>query len=493
MKFTPAQLDDIWEADKTLRKSQIRRRDYYDGIHDITLRKETYPDGKKKTNRVANWARYGVHRYVGALTGSPYQLTYNDEVADKAALDLYGELSDKQELPRQEAENLRNALVCGYGIELHEFSADDGIRIVTHDPREWALVWDSDDELCAAVRRVVLTSGTVHNKELLIDDLEIMTLYTADEIVDYSRIYSASPGDWTEDKRTTHHYERVPVVVWTINKERESILTDDLLGQIDEYDEIDSMSGDDIRAFVDAIMVIRGVDPGWLENPKNVKLITENRILPMGSKIETDADYLTRVIDSNPIIERLKRTLDIIHMELECPNIEQITGATGSTTGIALKLKFTPMQQRAAQMMLYLESSLRDRVALINAMWQRASKTAIEDFTVNIQFTLPINLIEEWKAISSLDNQVSHRTRLELLHSIKDPERELAALEEERDKELDDQESVKPVDEVSARTEGRVAKATENIQGATEQSSDAIASGLNSAAKRSGILAAARG
>ena len=78
-----------------------------------------------------------------------------------------------------------------------------------------------------------------------------------------------------------------------------------------------------------------------------------------------------------------------------------------------------------------LKAGMRDRIALINKVLTIQKKPPIEDYRVVIQFELPTNRIEEWMAIGALKEIVSHRTMLELLSDIDNPEEELDHLEAE--------------------------------------------------------------
>ena len=118
------------------------------------------------------------------------------------------------------------------------------------------------------------------------------------------------------------------------------------------------------------------------------------------------------------------------------PDIEEIAGATGSTSGIALKLKFLAMQEVASSIINYLKTSLRDRIDLINILDSMNDGTPqIEDVTVNVQFDLPVNRLEEWKAIKELTGIVSLKTMLELLSNIDEPDREIKRLDDQALKE----------------------------------------------------------
>lgn len=82
------------------------------------------------------------------------------------------------------------------------------------------------------------------------------------------------------------------------------------------------------------------------------------------------------------------------------------------------------MQDNAKSMIANLRASIRDRINMLNAILSKVGG-AIEDVQINIEFDLPTNRVEQWQNIGSLDGIVSHKTQLELLSDIDDPEEEL--------------------------------------------------------------------
>jgi len=89
------------------------------------------------------------------------------------------------------------------------------------------------------------------------------------------------------------------------------------------------------------------------------------------------------------------------------------------------------MQRNSESVISFLKQSVADRVSLINAMWAKLNKPILEDYTITIQFVMPVNRIEEWQNIGALNGIVSKKTMLELLTDITDPEVEFAKLEDQ--------------------------------------------------------------
>ena len=448
VELPPDRLQSVWNDAQARRDAQAKRQRYYDGDHDKRKGGDTYSDGSKKSNRFANWIKFIVNRYVGALTSTPYQITDTDdadpaqviegEAAPLTGPQMYTELTDDNNLDARDVENLRNALLKGFSVEVHEFHAreSDGdesgsvqgqIVVYNDDPENWTFIEDEYGDVAGALRSITLEANTVFQDEVLEDKRELMTFYDDRFIYDYERVGTDSAWQPIGDPRE-HFYGRVPVIRWRVNKRCKPIISDALIGQQDEYNDVDSSSGDAIRSFQDCVLKTWGIDSDYIK--KNAKNISESKHLPLDDKQTDDAVYMTRELDYEPVESRLSRTREHIHMDGEVPDVAQIVGATGVTSGIALRLKFLPMEQAAAGMIHYLKEGLRERITLINAMLRRSQGAEIEGVIPTVQFTLPMNVVEERKSLAEMNEAqvLSLKTILELMPGIDDPERELKRL-----------------------------------------------------------------
>jgi len=503
-ELTSDQLDTLWNARESDRADMSKRQDYYDGKHAIVGQDEQYVDGHDKSEVVSNWCQYIVNRFVGALTSMPYQLSRDnplgetdegqlteDEVAERDAqieaekwgIEYYGEIAVDNNLEALDGENLRNALIHGYGVEVHSFATDSDegeVRITSYDPREWVLVRDTNGVLQIAIRQVTLDANTVYNGELLDDELKIRTVYYADQYETFKYVdEDGQKGKWEVIERQTHHYGQVPVVEWRINEQRKSILTDAIISQVDAYNAADSQSGDELTQASDALLVLKGLSADWIE--QNAATIRQKRVLPLEDTENSDAKYLSKTLEADRFGKRLERTRAHIHMMGEVPDVNQIVGTTGATSGIALKLMFTPMQEAASGMIAWLKKCMRDRVNLINAMSaKQTNRSEISNYVVGIQFQIPVNRIEEWQYIGSLDGIVSARTKLELLHDINDPERELQALAFEQKSQLPELEGPEAI----AANERKVAETAVSMEAKAQEMIESIGASVRDAMER---------
>lgn len=426
--LTPDQYEELWQSGEQEREAIALRRRYYDGVHDIAGRDQQYVDGTQKTNIVTNFIKFGVDLFTGSIAGTPYNVSAietteteedGEEVKNESPA-VYREISTDNSLSSKDIEHLRNALIGGWGIELHEF-VDDKVLITARDPLNWLPVWNSDGLLIGAIFRADLEPGAFMVDQLVDEKLEIMVVYTDAQIITYHKQKSVMSGDWVEQERINHMYGQPPVVVFQTNESRTSLIGSDLLGQQDEYNEIDSLSGDDIRYDSDGVLTISGYSAKNIQD--NADIIRKKKLIPLPA--DGSAEFLEKPTDFARVIARLTRTRKHIFSAMAVPDIEEITGATGQTSGIALQLKFKPMRDNAQYMIANIRDGVRKRIELINVRLAQVSGTEqIDDVQVNIDFDLPANRIEEWKSVKDLTGIVSARKQLEVLSDVEDPDQE---------------------------------------------------------------------
>ncbi len=433
LEMTSAQLNDFWEDHSEWRSFQRRVWRYYKGEHDIVGKEETYVDGSLKAERVTNWIKYAASLYTGTLTSTPWQLVSIEDGKGEEGNDFYSELSVKENLDAINSEVFLRAYLQGYCPELHTFRANPGeILINSGEPTEWLPLYDGQSgDLSGAINRIEIEAGTVWENEYRESGITFMTFFSESRIVVW-RKGGEDSDEWILVADVAHFYGKVPVVFWQIDEGRDSQIDDAIIGQNDEYNEIDSASGDDIRMDTDSVLVMPGLDISWIQT--NIETIRDLRVLPWpGSESGNMAPYyLTRGNSSQRVNEKLKRVREHLHVMLEVPDFESIVGATGITSGIALKLKFLPMILKSSRMMVHIRASLMRRVDLINAISSKIKGALIENVKPNIQFTLPVSRTEEWQAIGSRVGIVSHMKILELLTDVDDPVKEMERLQKEQ-------------------------------------------------------------
>ena len=424
----------LWDDGSALRSTQSDRADYYDGDQAILDEDEERSDGLTRNLVVTNWVRYIADQHVGFITAQPFNYTAPEgvEKTEKEAVKGLTDLFQSLQIDGIDSTHLRQALLYGYSVEVHSYN-DAGVQITEYDPREWVIVYDEMDQVRAGIHRCAQAKGTVYEDALLADDLIVFTVYTSV----HKTVYHQTKGDkgaavLTEEVVETHHYGEVPVVVFQITSDRSSFISDALISQQDVFNKTRSAMADDIQYNVDALLVLSGYEPDALfEKDEDGKTyyqkIRENRLLPLNK--EGEAKFLVRDVGHEVIIADLHEARDAIHMMGRIADIAMIVGATGQTSGIALKLKLKPQIEQAELFMKYLTRGLRRRLDLITTVWSTANQGAgkLEGIDISYTLNIPVNETELWEAVGSLEPFLTLESILKLIPSIDDPEAEAEA------------------------------------------------------------------
>ena len=124
-----------------------------------------------------------------------------------------------------------------------------------------------------------------------------------------------------------------------------------------------------------------------------------------------------------------------LHTESAAPDLDEIVGTSGATSGIALCLKFQAMIEVAGEFAKYIQASLRERITLLNRIWRLQGRPVLSDYDVTVPLNPPANETEIWQNIGALEPLLSRLDRLRLIPSVADPHAALEAkVAEERAK-----------------------------------------------------------
>lgn len=449
--------DDIllaWETGSVQRDEFARRWNYYRGSQDILLKTGERHDGKAYNKLPVNWIDVLVGRHMGFLMGFPIQLTLPADIENDEGLEQYEKLREDQKLDVLDSELFRDSMIFGQGVELHAYDGEQA-QIRRYDPREWMFVEDEDGNDVAAIRRYLLPRGSVHEGKLLESDLTLWAVYTDEAIETYQEGDDAGRGTDTNIANQTLYSRRqqvgelkqtssqqnpfgvLPVFRWGLDDEHHPLLTDSLIALQDTYNSIVSAHVDDVETDIDAILLLQGIAPDELTRVDPITGKTKlQELRELGAlafpDAESGAEFLTRSLPIEKIDYTLRLLRRLIHVKGCAPDFDDIVGATGATSGIALKLQFQSMVEKASTWRRYLELAIRARLDRLNALWSAKRLPTLEEYSVKITQNLPVNEVEIWQNIMALEPILSKVDLARLVPSIENPEAAIEAKEEEQ-------------------------------------------------------------
>lgn len=443
--LTPQQIDLVWDQSASRRSVQQKRHEYYEGKQAILLEGDTRTDGSKRSKVVTNWIRKVVNDHTAfALTNAPgYTLSDPDPsqedaesqaqlLVEKEALAQFETVRRDNNLDAIDQEHFKQAVKMGFSVEVHAFdSVTKKITITQYDPRCWAFLFDTNEKMLAAIHRAELAAGTYYNDRILEATLVVYTVYDDRNKTTFEE--SISPDQSGKPVRSLnvigafeqHYYGRPPVVLFKVSKDAGTFVSDALISLQDAYNTSHSNLLDDVQYNVDAVLAIKGYEPGAMfekdeDGVRFIDKLRQYRMLPLNK--EADAKFLEKGNPKDKIEYDISLTRDDIHMEGAIADVSRIVGATGSVSGIALKLKLKPMIGQAASFLKWFSAGLRDRVELLNIVWAKLNTPSLTEYLITFNIDVPVNETEIWQFLPNLDGLLSRVDRIRLIPSIKDPE-----------------------------------------------------------------------
>lgn len=156
----------------------------------------------------------------------------------------------------------------------------------------------------------------------------------------------------------------------------------------------------------------------------------QNRVLIMDADCE--ASYLTKSVSDTQIENMLKNINDTIHKIANSPDFND--DKFMSASGISMRYKLTGFENVSSSIVANMTKALQKRIELLcdiinikggEAMWR--------DIQIVFTRNLPVNTLELAQMVNQLRGLVSDATLLTQLPFVRDVQRELEQLQEEKE------------------------------------------------------------
>lgn len=300
-----------------------RLQDYYEGQQDILLR--TYADPAQPNNKiVVNYCKNAADFLTSYLVGVPVKFEAPQVILDNL------NYNDNDETTQGIVLNMN---IMGLGCELFYTDSDGIPRFASIDPRESIFIMDD------SIEGVLIAFIRLYPKE---DESEgyNVTVYTAFDYTQYD--LSLSVGELkAAGEAQPHYFQDVPAIMYPNNKEQIGTF-EGIMSLQDALNKLTSDSINDFEAFVDAYLVLTGMQA---TQPEDVAKMRQDRILLMDG--DAKAEWLTKQVN-NDHIKELKDSLTRKIRELSgIPDVENL-GSFGAS-GVALRFKMIPTEIIAAK------------------------------------------------------------------------------------------------------------------------------------------------
>lgn len=397
----------LWRGNELVRLEEFK--DYYDGKQKI---QEKYvEDSTKPCNKITvNQCYRVVQSYSGYLSGIPISYTSDEDISDIL------EILKFNDYHKEDNQLLRDALIYGVAYELNYLDEEAQQRFIYLNPTEVIPIYKNDlDRALVAVIRIYSAND--------VDDIGkyYLDIYTDAEIKHYQTDMSYSTMKLLGIE--PHYFGQVPVVVFELNQDRESIFAQ-IMDLQDAYNKLLSANVDDYEAFVDCYMYLKGITA----DTEELTRMKVNRILLLDE--DSDAGYITKPDNSEGVKNLLDKIEDRIERIAQAPDFND--ESFGNASGISIKYKLLGMENICSNIEANMRQALQKRLELICAI-QRLTASEFVWRDVNIVFTrnIPVNEAEQAELVNKLRGLVSDKTLLSILKFVPDVDKELEMLAEQ--------------------------------------------------------------
>lgn len=416
VELTPEKIIQIIQQFQTSDKPKLEKYyKYYKGDQDIM--RKAVKDSSKPCNRiVSNYCYNIVQNYLGYLAGLPITYTSQDDIS------LIQNVLNYNDVDNEDSELLRNALIYGRAFEVCYLDEIAQQRFTVLDSRECIPVYDNtlNQELLYVIRFYITENIGLNNVKYQID------VYSADSIKSYE-----TDGGFSSCRllgETKHYYKQVPVSVFSLNTEEESIF-DKVMTLQDAYNNLLSSEVDDFSAFVDAYLILKGITA----DEEDLADMKEKRILLLDEGAE--ASYLSKNISDTQIENMLSNINDTIHKIANSPDFNDEKFMAQS--GIALRYKLVGFENTSSAIVSRMTKALQKRIELITEIMNLTGESMWRDIEIHFTRNLPVNTLEIAQMVNQLRGLVSDATLLSQLPFVTDVDRELEILQEQKTANLD--------------------------------------------------------
>lgn len=360
---------------------------------------------------MTNYCHSIVETYNGYLTGIDVAYTSNNDI------DGVQEVLNYNDVHSVDSELLRNALIAGTAYEIAYIDEEGQERFKVLDSREVIPVYDNtlNQELKYAIR--------FYKADLVNGDEYYVEVYDSKLI----RTYRSSMGfkSFQLVKEEPHYFQQVPIVVFDLNADRESIFAQ-IISLQDAYNELQSGEVDSWNMFADAYVVMKGVTA----TEEDMVEAKQSRVFMIDS--DADISYLTKNINDTQIQNMLVDINNNIHKIANCPDFSQ--ESFGTTSGIALRYRLLGFENVASSIEANMRKALQKRIELITTILNlKGGDSMWRDIKIQFTRNLPVNVEETTNIVNSLRGLVSDETLLTLLPFITDAEAELEKLKAQKE------------------------------------------------------------
>lgn len=396
---------------------------YYGGNHSIFER--IRPIGAPNAQVAINFAKYISDVTCGYFMSNP--ITYASTTGEDLEQLLMA--FDRAEVDDTDGDNAIELSMTGQAFE-YVYIKEGTSDIITKNlcAESTFLIYDTsieERELAGVYYRVIRDDST--------DQMKYAATVVTPRYIYEVDLYDDANGFAMSDQRREHYFGEVPIIEY-LNNHNALGDYEQVISLIDAYDTVMSDRVNDVKEYVDAILVIYGTllsDDSASEDAKEG--LKKGKLLEFPDKQSMGAEWLTRQLDQNGV-EVLQTAIskDILRMA-HVPDFSDEHFA-GNSSGVAIAYKTLMLEWLTKTKERYYRRGLRKRIRLFgNFLGLKQILVNASSVVPHFTRSLPVNTLENAQIVSMLNGVVSQRTLLQQLPFVEDPDAEIEAVEAQQE------------------------------------------------------------
>lgn len=427
LKLSEKEIMDLWNDGSGDRVAMNTRRAFYDGTAVAAELSLPRMDKRLKTIVRSQWVKQIVDFHASFLVGQPVSYSTVDE--NKAAIDAWSELARENSLDLLDERNTTSAILMGNSVEVVSFDGTNPL-FRSCDPRNWRIIYDGD-QLAGAIYRLEIPVHSFFEGEIQKARREIYWVYDAESITRYEG--SAAGQLNAIGQPIAHNLGTIPVINYRFGDK--PFISPALLTEIDLWSVLRGSMVDDVKYCVDSLLILKNVslDKLLAVDDDGVTLFARLQALGlMPLEAESDASYLSRVVDTGKFEYAIGQVRQTIHELGAMPDLDTKVQPTGTVGSQTLELFFQAAIQKASSFKRNLEAGLRRRINLVNVIWGKLGRPQLTGVDIRIEPNLPKNDLALMQYIGSLNGVLAKKDQIKLFSFVTNPDQAYRNLEAEQ-------------------------------------------------------------
>jgi len=380
------------------------------------------PDDPMEVNNKINNDFFGeiIDIKTGYFAGIPATYTFPSQTKALDDFIKYNRMSDLN------AESTKMAAICGFSTrELYLDKKTQRYKLVNIKPWESILIGENGiDEAEYHIR--------VYNVRKF-NDTEIRVELTDGK---HYYFYRGNTLEGLKAEGSQPQFFGFCPFAGLMNNEELMGDAEKALSEIDGYDRVLSDTNSEFEAFRAAYLAFFGVDGPATDDEGNEVPISKNQTFYFNSNLSggnQDAKFITKTIQTDAIEKHLDRLHNNIYRFTKTPDFSD-EAFSGAQSGIALKHKLQPLENKTADFERKFVSFLIRQFEILNGVWAK-ERQGFDPLAIEMKFTrnFPKDLLTEAQTSLALKGLVPELIRLQQLSFIENAQKALDELNDEKE------------------------------------------------------------